>query len=122
MIDSCPSGALSYSRTDGAPNGRRGRALDEDPAASIVADDEGPISDSALGTPEAPVAIIPQRNGPLVVRGRVALTLSDGTIEVVDRAVLCRCGQSAAKPYCDGSHARTGFVAPGATGPGHQRD
>jgi uncharacterized Fe-S cluster protein YjdI len=38
VIDTCPSGALSYTRTDGAPNGRRGRHIDDDPVTSTAVD------------------------------------------------------------------------------------
>lgn len=37
-IDTCPSGALSYTRTDGEANGRRGYAAGADPSAAIAAD------------------------------------------------------------------------------------
>ena len=111
VIDTCPSGALTYSRTDGASNGRRGRNLDDDPAASTAPDGE-PAPDPST-TPAALVTITPRRNGPLSVRGPVGLTHPDGTVEVVEHAVLCRCGHSATKPLCDGSHARAHFTAPG---------
>jgi CDGSH-type Zn-finger protein/uncharacterized Fe-S cluster protein YjdI len=62
-----------------------------------------PVRDGTL-------AIDPQRNGPLSVRGN--LEIMSGTGRVVARvtsAKLCRCGGSANKPFCDGTHARIGF-------------
>lgn len=56
----CPSGAITYERTDGEPNER-----------------------------------VPLVNATLCRCG----------------ALLCRCGGSSNKPFCDGTHARIGFVA-----------
>jgi CDGSH-type Zn-finger protein/uncharacterized Fe-S cluster protein YjdI len=59
---------------------------------------------------DGPLAIDPQPNGPLAVRGN--LQIVSGTGRVVARVVtayLCRCGASATKPFCDGTHAKIGF-------------
>ena len=53
-------------------------------------------------------------NGPYLLAGPCKLIDPTGTaIEIVAGKIvaLCRCGQSAGKPYCDGSHGRTGFKA-----------
>ena len=52
-------------------------------------------------------------NGPLRLEGEFEIADSSGkTYGLAGRTVisLCRCGQSANRPFCDGSHARTGFV------------
>jgi CDGSH-type Zn-finger protein len=59
------------------------------------------------------VTIAPEANGPLIIEGRVLLVGPEGPAEVVESPVLCRCGHSAAKPYCDDSHLRCGFQAAG---------
>lgn len=48
-------------------------------------------------------------NGPLAIRARLAVRGEPAGF----RATFCRCGQSANKPYCDGSHAAAGFTATG---------
>jgi CDGSH-type Zn-finger protein/uncharacterized Fe-S cluster protein YjdI len=63
-----------------------------------------------LPTRDGPLAIDPQPNGPLSVRGNLEITSGTGRVVArVTAAVLCRCGGSASKPFCDGTHARIGF-------------
>ena len=68
---------------------------------------------------EHPVTITPYRDGPLLVRGPFQLLAPDGTPIDSDRGTvaLCRCGRSALKPFCDGTHKLVGFRAPGGSGP-----
>ena len=59
---------------------------------------------------DGPLAVDPQTDGPLQVRGNMEII--SGTGRVVARqtsAMLCRCGASNNKPFCDGSHKRVGF-------------
>ena len=57
------------------------------------------------------VSINAVKNGPLVVKGQIEITNSDGQKVQTEgpSAALCRCGHSAAKPMCDGSHRKANF-------------
>ena len=82
MVDLCPSGTLAH-------------ALDES---------------SEVVEPELPKEIGVVADGPLWVSGRITVERRDGKpIEVRNRITLCRCGQSANKPFCDGMHKENGF-------------
>jgi CDGSH-type Zn-finger protein len=57
--------------------------------------------------------VTPRVNGPLVLVGRFEIDSGTGrAVDRVEKAVFCRCGHSANKPFCDGSHKRVGFEAP----------
>ena len=51
------------------------------------------------------------KNGPLIVEQIDGFTRigTETSYDVKDRMALCRCGKSANKPFCDGSHAKIGF-------------
>ncbi|MCE4555760.1 ferritin-like domain-containing protein [Roseateles cellulosilyticus] len=58
------------------------------------------------------IDIEPEPNGPLQLRGQVEVVSGTGRMVCrVAQARLCRCGGSATKPFCDGTHARNGFTA-----------
>jgi CDGSH iron-sulfur domain-containing protein 3 len=58
------------------------------------------------------VTITPRDNGSYRVTGPVVILDAEGRRfeRPAGKAVfLCRCGQSATKPFCDGTHSRIGF-------------
>jgi CDGSH-type Zn-finger protein len=63
--------------------------------------------------------VTPYENGPLIVRGPVELLTQDGRrIDPGRKTIaLCRCGRSATKPFCDGSHKAVRFRAPSEPDP-----
>ena len=80
QINECPSGALSY----------------ED--------------DSVQKEESMAIKATIKPNGPMLIKGDMELTGVDGVVENRSgMTAICRCGASANKPYCDGSHAKVGF-------------
>jgi len=58
--------------------------------------------------------ILVTANGPLECRGEIEIVTAAGTVVAKETETwLCRCGQSANKPFCDGTHKKTGFQAEG---------
>lgn len=57
-----------------------------------------------------PNQVVIKPNGPAILKGSFTLTHADGTVEEIEKmAAICRCGASSKKPFCDGSHASSGF-------------
>jgi CDGSH-type Zn-finger protein len=62
-----------------------------------------------------PTKITPLTDGPIRIEGEFEIVDPNGTpFGLRGRTVisLCRCGHSANKPFCDGSHRRVGFSDP----------
>lgn len=64
---------------------------------------------------DSPVEITINNNGSIRISGNFVIKNPSGKeFGLAGRTVigLCRCGQSANKPFCDGAHARCGFQSP----------
>jgi CDGSH-type Zn-finger protein/uncharacterized Fe-S cluster protein YjdI len=83
-------------------------------AAGFQATGEPKMQESvALARRNGALKVLPLPNGPLKIHGALEIVSGTGhTINRVMETYLCRCGGSANKPYCDGTHAKIGFKAP----------
>jgi CDGSH-type Zn-finger protein len=74
------------------------------------------------------VTITVRANGPYKIVGPITIRDVEGRpfeLPPGDAIVLCRCGRSQNKPFCDASHKRIGFVAEDTApraGPVSERD
>ncbi|MCP4382767.1 MAG: iron-binding protein [Hyphomicrobiales bacterium] len=75
-------------------------------ATGEIPDQDGKVLEERDGVLE----VTPTENGPLMVQGNLEVLHGSGRrSSTVTKAFFCRCGHSANKPYCDGSHKRVGF-------------
>jgi uncharacterized Fe-S cluster protein YjdI len=72
VVERCPSGALHYSRRDGARE-----------------------------TPPDPTVVTARDGGPILLHGNVTLTGPGLGSRHETRMALCACGRSANRPFCD---------------------
>lgn len=83
QVNNCPSGAISYFMND------------------EIEKSESSVSEIIAETVS---------NGPLLVYGNIIVKDSEGNKTQKNKVTaFCRCGASANKPYCDGSHVKINF-------------
>jgi uncharacterized Fe-S cluster protein YjdI len=86
QIKQCPSGALSFFVNE----------------QEVLTAESEVLTETIVETLE---------NGPLLIYGNISIKDKTGHItQKTNVNAFCRCGSSANKPYCDGSHARVKFV------------
>ena len=86
IVALCPTGALHFRRKDGG-----------DPESK----------------PDENVIVV-MPDGPLYVSADAVMLSPEKDVTLEDtRIAICRCGQSAHKPFCDNSHLRSNFRDPG---------
>jgi uncharacterized Fe-S cluster protein YjdI len=84
QVGKCPSGALS-----------------------IVSDKDAGASDEGNSDPLIEVS----DKGPYIIKGGCVIRDHEGNnFEKSGTVALCRCGLSANKPFCDGSHSRSDWI------------
>ena len=80
--------------------------------AEIGFEDAGEIrrESGEAGSGEGDLTLTPASNGPILLRGPFTIMSADGaSVFRGEKAALCRCGESANKPFCDGAHKSIRF-------------
>lgn len=78
--------------------------------AFVATGEPATVASAPLAERGGALHVTPLVDGPLQVVGNLEICSGTGrTVSRTENARLCRCGGSASKPFCDGTHARIGF-------------
>jgi CDGSH-type Zn-finger protein/uncharacterized Fe-S cluster protein YjdI len=81
-------------------------------AGFVATGEPASVESAPLARRDGVLSIKPKPNGPLIVEGPVELCAGSGRcVTRGEQLFLCRCGGSANKPFCDGTHKRIGFTS-----------
>jgi CDGSH-type Zn-finger protein len=89
------------------------RAASECPAGRLIAVDKKGKAIEPEYKPSVEILQDPEKgvSAGIFVKGNIPIESADGQLyEVRNRAVLCRCGKSKNKPFCDAAHVSTKYT------------
>ena len=94
VIQRCPTGALTFERSDGG----------------------------SAETAAAKSTVVLAADGPAYLRGDLRIENANGDTLTETRAALCRCGATTNAPFCDGSHSKAEFADSAQAGEAKTKD
>jgi uncharacterized Fe-S cluster protein YjdI len=108
IVEQCPTDALTWKWNRDLTCNEQAELTGEPAGEEVV---PMPAEPAPIPVPEAPVTQITIiENGPALIKGKFNMRKTSGEIiETAEQIVLCRCGSSHNKPFCDGSHHNSGF-------------
>ena len=89
------------------------RAACECPSGRLVVRDTAGKEMELPYTPSIDIIQDPERkvSAGIFVKGKIPIESADGNIyEIRNRTMLCRCGRSRNKPFCDATHVQCGYL------------
>ena len=102
VTDKCPTQAIYW---------KYNKDMDHVPGPAQSTEDElNPLSLKNSKEEESAAKITLMKNGPLLVEGEFKVISAEGVeLKPMIMTSFCRCGNSKAQPYCDGTHRQIGF-------------